>query len=104
MDSGGSTTDRATCLNTSLDTWGNYSECYNNDWLYDGNTQWFLNPVALASYAVFGNYLIYGSVIYNNSGDTAVFKNYDIKPTTYLLSNVSIKSGDGTSSNPFILE
>ena len=100
----GSTTDRATCLNTSLDTWGNYSECYNNDWLYDGNTQWFLNPVALASYAVFGNYLIYGSVIYNNSGDTAVFKNYDIKPTTYLLSNVSIKSGDGTSSNPFILE
>ena len=102
--SGGSTTDRATCLNTSLDTWGNYSECYNNDWLYDGNTQWFLNPVALASYAVFGNYLIYGSVIYNNSGDTAVFKNYDIKPTTYLLSNVSIKSGDGTSSNPFILE
>ena len=101
--SGGSTTDRATCLNTDLGVWGNYSECYNNDWLYDGNTQWFLNPVALASYAVFGNYLIYGSVVFNNSGDTVVYKKYDIKPTTYLLSNVSIKSGDGSSSNPFIL-
>ena len=36
--SGGSTTNRANCLNTVLsDDWNDYDDCYNNDWLYDSS-------------------------------------------------------------------
>ena len=102
--SGGSTTDRTTCLNTSLVSWNSYSDCYNNDWLYDNSTQWLLNPIALYNFGSFGNYLISGgSVMGNNSGDTAVYKPYNIKPSAYLLSSVSIKSGEGSRRNPFII-
>ena len=45
--SGGATTDRATCLATELYNWMSstgFSDCYNNDWLFDGSPQWPLTP------------------------------------------------------------
>ena len=45
--SGGSTTDRASCLATALFVWNNssYSDCKNNDWLYNSSDyQWTLTP------------------------------------------------------------
>ena len=38
--SGGSGIDRAECLASVLYNWDNLSDCYNNDWLYIGASQW----------------------------------------------------------------
>ena len=52
--SGGSTTNRETCLNTELKNWEDYGNCYNNDWLYNSSTsQWILTPYSSNSYSVF---------------------------------------------------
>ena len=45
--SGGSTTNRTACLAEDLYNWksdSSFSDCYNNDWLFDGSPQWPLTP------------------------------------------------------------
>ena len=85
--SGGSTTDRATCLNTSLGSWNSSS------------FQWTISPVANSSFAN-GVFLVFsdGYVSYGRADG-----NLGVHPVGYLLSNTSIQSGDGTSSDPFVL-
>ena len=54
--SGGSTSNRTSCLNKELYNWdsSSYSDCKNNDWLYDSSTvQWTLAPYSSDSYHVF---------------------------------------------------
>ena len=98
--SGGSTTDRATCLNTVLYNWNNFSDCYNNDWLYNStSSQWTLSPFASSSYALIAFYVR----DIGNVTDRNVYDRNTVRPAVYLLSNVEVKSGDGTSSNPYIL-
>ncbi len=96
--SGGTTTNRETCLNTALGKWYDSSDCYSNDWLYDSsNSQWTLTCSYSSSNAVVymtGN----GNVTTNQ-----VYTRYVSFPTLYLKSNVKITGGTGTSSNPFIL-
>ena len=99
--SGGSTTDRTTCLNTNLKSWNSYSECYNNDWLFNSSYQWTLSPLANSSRAFHvlqvdsrGNVGAYYSTSLYHS---------DVHPVVYLISSVKVQSGDGSSSNPFIL-
>ena len=101
--SGGSTTNRATCLNTELYRWNNTSyvssDCYNNDWLYDSsNYQWTLTPYSSNSNFVFfvGSN---GHVYYNNANVT----NTSVSPALYLSSNVKISGGDGSENSPFEL-
>ena len=99
--SGGSTTNRTTCLNSSLIKWQTLDDCVDNDWLYMINSpQWALNPrgSSVNAYLVFdieGN----GSVI-NNIASSSL----ETRPTVYLKSSVKITSGTGSSSDPFILE
>ncbi len=96
--SGGSTTNRETCLNTELLSWYN-RDCYNNDWLYkDGTFQWTLTSYSNLSYLVFGvDSDGYMSNIVANSTTHAVF------PALYLSSNVRISGGEGTESSPYEL-
>ena len=97
--SGGSTTDRATCLNTLLYDWDTVSDCKNNDWLFNSSFQWTLSPVAYSSDASYAFTVAQdGDVDYNaaSNGD-------GVRPVVYLTSNVGIQSGDGSSGNPFIL-
>ena len=99
--SGGSTTDRATCLNTNLSSWNSsiVSDCKNNDWLFNSSYQWTISPYASSSSA-------YRAFSVNDSGYVGgynAFYNYGVRPVVYLTSNTSIQSGDGSSSNPFIL-
>ena len=100
--SGGSTTDRATCLNKELLNWdvSSVSDCKNNDWLFNNSYQWTISPYAHSSSAVdvFG-VVSGGDVGYNYAND-----NYGVRPVGYLLSNTSIQSGDGSSGNPFTLK
>ena len=97
--SGGSTTNRETCLNTELYNWDDYSDCYNNDWLYDSsNHQWTLTSDSSHSNVVFAVVSI-GSV-----GNTfPSIATSAVSPALYLSSNVKITGGDGSESNPFTL-
>ncbi len=95
--SGGSTTNRQTCLNTELYNWDDYDDCFNNDWLYTGSVQWTLTPYSRLSNYVF-NVNSGGSVRSSNARYS-----YDVFPALYLSSNVKISGGEGTESSPFTL-
>ena len=98
--SGGTTTNRASCLAKELRNWydHSYSDCKNNDYLYDSsNHQWTLTSHSGISYYVF-SVLSTGYVL---SGNAA--RSYASRPVLYLSSNVQITSGDGSSTNPYIL-
>ena len=96
--SGGSTTNRSSCLAKELYNWDSVEDCYTNSWLYDSSTsQWTLTPYATNWYGVF----LVGSaglVSYNY-----VYTSDAFRPAVYLLSNVEIVSGIGTPDEPFIL-
>ena len=98
--SGGSTTDRASCLAKELFNWGSfsYSDCKNNDWLYDSsNNQRTLTPISAYSNTLF-NVSSYGPVNTRHAYD------YDaVSPALYLSSNVRISGGNGSKTNPFTL-
>ena len=100
--SGGSTTDRTTCLNTSLSSWSksSVSDCVKNDWLYINDTQWTLSPNADSSDARYAFGVHYsGPVDYNSASYFSA-----ARPVVYLTSNVNISSGTGSESDPFVLE
>ena len=98
--SGGSTTNRTTCLNTELYNWNGSSviDCKINDWLYDNSKdQWTLTPFSSPSNNVF--FVNSNGYVYVNN---ASYRNA-VSPALYLNSNVKIVSGEGTESNPFVL-
>lgn len=99
--SGGSTTNRNACLNKELYNWdsSSYSDCKNNDWLYNSSIhQWTIMPHASNSYYVFRvNAAGFLSGYY-------VYSSYGARPVVHLKSNIKIVSGDGSSSNPYILQ
>ena len=98
--SGGSTTNRETCLNTELYNWNgsSVSDCKDNDWLYDSlNYQWTITPNSSRSDLVF-NLNSIGNVYNNIAGNR-----YAVSPALYLSSNVKISGGEGTESSPYQL-
>ena len=97
--SGGNTVSREECLAKWLGEWNdsNYSDCKNNDWLYDSsNSKWTITPLVDSVDAI----------IINNSkpgrGGTVSFT-YPVHPVVYLSSSVKITGGSGTESAPYIL-
>ena len=99
--SGGSTTDRASCLSTELYRWNNTSyvssDCYNNDWLYkSGPNQLTLTP--RYSFIVFS---VFSTGYVNISAVNGAFN--AVSPALYLSSNVKISGGDGSENSPFQL-
>ena len=98
--SGGSTTNRESCLATELYNWdsSSFSDCKNNDWLFNGANQWTLMPHSSTSYYVFYVYNA-GFVNFYNANTS-----YGVRPSVYLTSNVIISGGDGTSDSPYTLE
>ena len=96
--SGGSTTDRAICLSIDMYDWKDSSDCYNNNWLFNSLTQWPLTSVFSNSYYVF---------VVNADGrfvSSPVYSSYEIRPSIYLKSNISISGGDGSRNNPYVLK
>ena len=101
--SGGSTANRATCLNTYLYNWyvDDVSDCHTNDWLYNSVMwQWTLSPTAYSSYA-YNAYGIYSSGAVNNR--YIISSVGSVLPTVYLSSSVRVISGTGSSSDPYVL-
>ena len=95
--SGGSTTDRTTCLDTKLFEIYRLSDCYNNNWL--NNNKWtmtsrksFSGVVEIAT-----NRMVMDSYILKNANN--------VYPTVYLNSELKILVGnDGSSTSPFRLK
>ena len=97
--SGGSTTNRTTCLNTPMSVWNNVSDCYSNDWLFDSNKQWTMSPAVYSSFAI-------GVFFVNLDGSVTWWPAYNalgVHPVVFLKSSISIIAGEGTSSNPYSL-
>ena len=100
--SGGSTTDRATCLNTKLYNRVNsdVSDCKNNDWLLNRTYQWTLSPVANSSLASSTLIVLPSGFMDRGFASSGVA----VRPVGYLLPSVKISSGTGSESDPFVLE
>jgi hypothetical protein len=105
--SGGTTTDRATCLATNLDSWAltnpDVSDCKNNDYLYLKSFEWTLTPGSDYSYSVF---FVYSSGIlksYANYYGFYVMHLGEVLPSGYLRSSTVILSGNGTKETPWII-
>ena len=99
--SGGSTRNREACLAKELYSWdsSSYSDCKNNDWLFNSTTQWTLTPNSSNSNYVF-NVITTGYVDHYASA----LNSNGVRPSVYLTSNVGISGGDGTMNNPYILK
>ena len=86
--------------NTKIDMSSTH-KCKNNNWMQRGSDTWYLSP-----YAVPGN----ANVVWLVSGDGLVYNYFyaadplSAFPTIYLKSNILIESGNGTSSDPYILK
>ncbi len=100
--SGGSTTDRATCLAKEMYNWdgSGVSDCKNNDYLYKSNYyQWTLAPYSSFAFYVF----FVGTEGYVSYYDA--FHTYSVRPAVFLKSNISITDvGIGTAESPFQLK
>ena len=73
--------------------------CKNNNWMFKNTWYWTLSPFAAPAYA--------GAVWIVNSGGHVNYGNAAsggaVFPAIYLKTDILIKSGNGTSSNPYIL-
>ena len=103
--SGGTTTNRASCLAKEMFSWGSssssssYSDCKNNDYLYNSSSsQWTISHSSSQSYNAIG-VVSSGSVLANGANTPG----YSASPVLYLNSNVTITGGDGSSGNPYTL-
>ena len=97
--SGGSTSNRTSCLAKELYNWdsSSYSDCKNNDWLYNGDSQWTLTPRSNDFFIVFSvgfTGYVRGYVSYQGA----------VRPSVYLISSTKILSGEGTHSDPYVIQ
>ena len=99
--SGGTTKNRNACLAKELYNWSStyFSDCRENDYLLDTSSiQWEMTPTTAGNrHAFYVN--VDGSV---NNG--YVRNANAIRPTLFLKSNISVKSGDGSFSVPYQLK
>ena len=100
--SGGSTTNRSSCLTKQLYNWDSVTDCYNNNWLYyPSDAQWTLTSYSAIDYVLFavsnGGRVFYASFYLGSP------QSYAVSPVLYLSSNVKITGGTGTSSDPYQL-
>ncbi len=98
--SGGSTSNRTSCLNKELYNWDGASDCKNNDWLYNSNNwQWTVSPDANSSDASYVFHVSHGDGYVNDY----YYANYAglVRPSVYLISKTSILGGEGTLENPY---
>ena len=98
--SGGTTTNRVSCLAKEMYNWDSpsYSDCRNNDYLFNSNSaQWTMTTNSSYSSTMF--YVHTNAALYYSYA----YLGYAVRPTAYLKSSVLITSGDGSQDNPYIL-
>ena len=76
----------------------NDSTCKSNDWLFNsGDNQWTLTPSSS-----YGDSALEVGWTANVASTNAYYAN-GVRPVLYLTSDIAMRSGDGTSSNPYQL-
>ena len=100
---GGSTTNRTTCLSTVLFEWNSSSDCYHNDYLFNGSYLWTLTPYSADASGVYYVYAGSPSFIGNVDLKDANYSAALMRPALFLKSNIKVKSGTGESSDPYQL-
>jgi len=99
--SGGTTTNKETCLDTPISSWNaSYvSDCRNNNWMFNGSS----NKWTIVYDSSLGTYAIY---ISNDSTITSTNKtnSNSVFPTVYLKPDIQITGGNGTSTSPYELK
>ena len=99
--SGGTTTNRASCLAKEMSKWddSSVSDCKDNDWMYNSSKyQWTITPCQDNTYRVFDVFLTGYVSIYN------VYIHYGVRPVVNLKSTIKVSSGTGEKDNPYIIE
>ena len=79
----------------------NNSLCKSNSWLYNTQHEWLLNQ---STNSLSGAFQYLGSGIinyYNGNNNYSTNTKRYIRPTLYLVSNVQITGGTGTSTDPY---
>ena len=98
--SGGSTTNRAGCLNLEQAGWNSYTDCKDNDWLFDSsNYQWTILSYSQSSYAS----IVFDVNISSNVNRGQAYQTGDVRPVVFLKSSISITGGTGTEQDPYTL-
>jgi len=98
--SGGSTTDRSSCLAKELYNWkdSSVSDCKNNDWLYTKTNQMTLIP---RDYSTNASHVFVVFTGYVSNGYASNVQSS--RPSIYLKSSIKVTSGKGTASSPYTL-
>ena len=91
----GYATDRTQCTETLINYYNN-TTCTSNNWLYKNSSYWTKSPHSGRSNRVF-------LVDSRGCADSGAYNAFGVWPALYLKSNILIESGDGSSSNPYIL-
>ena len=99
--SGGTTTNRASCLAKEMYNWydSSVSDCKNNDWMYSSlRSHWTIMPSQDDTSSVF-SVGSYGFVNYYSAT-----YNLGVRPVVHLNSAIKVITGSGTKESPYILE
>ena len=72
-------------------------------YLYTGQNYWTMSPFRFGSSNRRANVFVVWSNVYLGNPD-GVAASYGVRPVINLRSNVTISGGDGTSSNPYVVE
>ncbi len=89
---------RNNCLIKNLYDFGN-ENCNSNDWLKPNINLWTLSPYSSTSTSSVGM----ASLGYVGDGGGNTYYASGVWPTTYLIKNVTITSGEGTIDDPYVL-
>ena len=97
--SGGTTTNRASCLAKEIYNWddSSVSDCKNNDWMYNSSIwQWTITPRQGTSrvFIVDASGFVSDTYAYDYSG---------VRPVVHLNSAIKVITGSGTKESPYIL-
>ena len=98
--SGGTTTNRASCLSKEMYNWddSSVSDCKNNDWMYNlSRFQWTITPGQGNTYNVFFVYTAGVVITYASS-------TFGVRPVVHLNSAIKVITGSGTKESPYVLE
>lgn len=102
--SDGNRTDRDTCMNSGSSVYG---DCItNNNWIYNLSPSYPMYTITPPfKFNSSSNYYPFLGVLMNS---TLVFQpvcySFSMFPTIYLKTNSYIKSGDGSETNPYVIE
>ena len=90
----------ACVIGTNLSHYGNFDGgCKNTDWLFNNKSEWLMSPYSSHSIYAFPLFSLgYIDDDTNNANNT-----FSIRPAFYIKPNTSITSGDGSSTNPYLI-